>query len=53
MMFIKYAVNFIFQQDTQQTAYNLLAHGGQLALALPLVAKKTGTGGSGPDQIST
>ena len=38
-MFIKYTVDFIFTGHTQQTAYDLLAHGAQLALVLLLVAK--------------
>ena len=35
---IKYAVGSISLQDTHQTAYDLLAHGGKLAIFLPSAA---------------
>jgi NADPH:quinone reductase-like Zn-dependent oxidoreductase len=38
---IKYAVDSISLPDTQQTAYDLLANGGKLAVFLPPVAKTT------------
>ena len=38
---IKYAVDSISLPDTQQAAYDLLAHGGKLAIFLPSAAKTT------------
>ena len=38
---LKYAVDSISLADTQQTAYDLLAPGGQLAIFLPVAIKTT------------